>query len=257
MLKKLIKYDLIWINKIMVIYFVIALICSGLTRVMSFFDTSFIGNILYQIIKGVTISAFASCIINSIIRIWVRLRNTTYKDEGYLVNTLPVSKKLLYNSKMISSILSILVCILVIILCFIIAFLNSDIIDFIKNMFSNSSFIIVGIIITIILEINYMMYCGITGILLGHKKNSKRTLRSVIIGIGAYFFLQLIILGITYFIGLFNSDISALFNSNLVIDSNINAIKALIIVVDILYLIIAMGMYLVGKKVFIKGFDVE
>ena len=39
MLKKLIKYDLIWINKFMMIYFSITLIVSLLNRIMSYFNS--------------------------------------------------------------------------------------------------------------------------------------------------------------------------------------------------------------------------
>ena len=101
MLKKLIKYDLLWINKIMIIYFMISIIICTLTRIASLNTGTSIGNIIYQILKGVSISSIASVLINSVIRVWVRFRNSIYKDESYLTHTLPVSKCILYNSKII------------------------------------------------------------------------------------------------------------------------------------------------------------
>ena len=256
MLKKLIKYDLLWINKIMLIYFSISIIICILTRISSLNTSSSIGNIIYQILKGVSISCFASVLINSVIRVWVRFRNSIYKDESYLTHTLPISKNTLYNSKILSSIISVIISLLVIIISFIIAFLNKDIINTIKIIFNNNSFIIIGMILTVILEIIYMSYCGIMGILLGNSSNNNKTLKSVFIGISLYFIMQLIILGIIYIIGFFNSDISLLFKeyTSTIMDSSF---KTLILIVDILYLIIITILYFIGKKIFNKGVNVE
>ncbi len=256
MLKKLTKYDLIWINKVMVIYYLIMVTVCVLTRIASFNTSTTIGNIIYQILKGVSISCFASVLINSVIRIWVGFRNSIYKDESCLTHTLPVSKNTLYNSKILSSIISILISLLVIIISFIIAFLNKDLINTIKIIFNNNSFIILGMILTVILEIIYISYCGIMGILLGNSSNNNKTLKSVFIGISLYFIMQLLILGIIYIIGFFNTDISLLFKeyTTTIMDSSF---KTLILIVDILYLIIITILYFIGKKIFKKGVNVE
>ena len=47
MLKKLIKYDLLWVNKSMAIFFIISTILSILNRIISNFSNSYMGNILY------------------------------------------------------------------------------------------------------------------------------------------------------------------------------------------------------------------
>lgn len=256
MLKKLIKYDLIWINKFMSIYFLISLIISILTRIMSYFNSSFIGNIVYLILRGCAISCFVSIIINCVIRIWVRFKNNTYKDESYLTHTLPVSKTTLYNSKIISSITSILIAIIVIILSFIIAFLDKSIIEFLKNYFNHNLFIFISMIIITALEIIYMMNSGLLGILIGHRTNDKKVLKSVLIGIGLYFTIQLIILLIIYLLGLLNSDIASLFKADIFV-TELSTIKQLMIIVSIIYLLFNTGMYLVGKKIFLRGINVD
>ncbi len=256
MLKKLIKYDLIWINKIMLIYFIISIIICTLTRIASLNTSTSIGNIIYQVLKGVSISCFASVLINSVIRVWVRFRNSLYKDESYLTHTLPISKCTLYNSKVISSLISVFISLLVILISFIIAFLNKDLINTIKMIFNNNSFIIIGMILTVILEVFYMIHAGILGILIGYKSNNNSLLKSVFIGIILYFVMQLIILGIVYIIGFFNTDISVLFKeaSNTIMDSSF---RTLILAVDILYIMFIIIMYFIGKKIFNKGVNVE
>ena len=258
MLKKLVKYDLKWINKLMVVYFVIAVIFSLLTRLTSLWTTSFAGNLLYQILRGFTISAYASCLITCAMRIWVRFRNNTYKDESYLTHTLPVENKTMYNSKIVSSLLSILLTLIVIIICFGIAFLNKDIINFLKETFSNKDFVFITIslLITFILEMVYMINCGLIGILLGHRSNNKRTAKSIIFGLLLYFLMQAIILVIIYAIGLFSTDIKVMFDTVFNIDM-VPSMKKLLIIVDSIYFIFIIGMYFIGKMIYNKGVDVD
>ena len=255
MLKKLIKYDLIWINKFMLIYFSITLIVCLLTRILSLLDNNVVMHTIYLIMRGVSISAFVSCIINSVIRIWVRFRNNTYKDESYLTNTLPVEKSTLFNSKILSGVISLIICLLVIILGIIIAFLNQDLIDYLKVMFSNNLFIFISILTTAFLEVIYMLGCGILGTLIGHRSNNNRVLKSVIVGIILYFSIQIIILVLIYVMGLFDNSINVLLNNSVIKD--LANVKNLIIVVDIIYILFISIMYIVGKKIFLKGINVE
>ena len=146
---------------------------------------------------------------------------------------------------------------MVIIVGFLLAFINQDVINIIKNLFNNSSFLIIGIIITVFLELTYMMYSGLLGIILGHRSNSKRLLKSFIIGIVIYFAFQIIILLIIYLIGLFNNDVGLLFTIDLSSIKDLYPLKLLLIITDILYLINIGIMYFVGKKYYVKGVNVE
>ena len=259
MLRKLVKYDLKWVNKLMVIYFSIALILSILTRISSLFTESFIGNIIYLVLRGCVISCFVSIIINCIIRIWVRFKISLYKDESYLTHTLPVSKCTLYNSKIISLLISLIISVIVIIICTLIAFLNTDMINFLKDLFSNKdiTFIVISIIITSILEFIYMANCGIVGILIGHKKNNNKVFKSVFIGIALYFIVQLIILGLIYAIGLINSDINEMFNNISNYSGDTANVKSLVVIVNSMYTLFIVLMYFIGRKIFKKGINVD
>ena len=258
MLKKLIKYDLIWISKILGVYFIIALVLSILTRILSFYTDSFAGNLIYSIARGFAISAYISSLITCVMRIWVRFRNNTYKDEAYLTHTLPISKNIMYNSKIISSFISLFITLILIIICLMIVFLNNDLINELKNIFSNSSyiFIIISLILTFILESLYMTFTGIIGILLGHRYNNKRTGKSILFGILLYFIMQTIILAIIYAIGLLNTNLNDLFVNSIPADIE-SSLKTLVIIVNIIYAIFLTGMYFVGRKIYLKGINVD
>lgn len=261
MLGKLIKYDLKWINKSLSVFFIISLILSVITRIVGLFDSSFIGNILYSILKGIcTTGCIAAIIINAVIRIWVRLGLNFYNDESYLTHTLPVSKSTLYDSKIISGIITMLISLVVIGISLLIVYLDGDMINKIKDIFSSGSIalIFINILIIIILEVMYLALCGIVGIIIGHRFNNGKKVKSILIGLGLYFLLQTIMLGIIFGISLLNNDISMLFSNTMSPDIKFEgAVKLLIIIVNIIYLVFNCGLYFVGKMLFKKGVNVE
>ena len=100
-----------------------------------------------------------------------------------------------------------------------------------------------------------MTTSGILGIVIGYKSSNHKVLKSVFIGITLYFIMQLLILGIVYIVGLFNTPIGSLFNNNYnVLD---DSYKSLIIIVNIIYVVFISIMYFIGKKLFNKGVNVE
>ena len=69
MLGKLLKYDLKWIYKLVVIYYGLALVFAIIGRLLSFIDNSFIFDVISKISCGVSVSMIFSLLINNIIRI--------------------------------------------------------------------------------------------------------------------------------------------------------------------------------------------
>ena len=174
MLRKLIKYDFLWMNRNMVIIFTITVILSIFTRIASNYTGSIMGDLIFGILRGFTIAAFANTVIDSVIRIWERFRQSLYKDESYLIHTLPVSKKKLYDSKTISGIGAILLSLVVVITCFFIAFWDNDIYEYFRAIFKDGdmAFILLGILVTAILEAVYAVNVGIFSLVVGHRFNN-------------------------------------------------------------------------------------
>lgn len=259
MLKKLIKYDFLWMNRNMVIIFAIATILSILTRIASNFTGSVIGDLVFGILRGFTIAAFANAVINSAIRIWERFRQSFYKDEAYLTHTLPVSKNTLYDSKVLSGLCAIVLSLAVVIACFFIAFWNNDMYEYFRSVFKDGdmTFIVLGILITAVLEVVYAVNVGMFSLAVGHRANNGRMVRSVILGIFLYFALQSILLAIIYSIGMFDDSVKAMFGDATDVTIGFSTYRTLIVVTDIIYLALTTGLYFGGKKLFCKGVDVE
>ena len=97
MLNKLLKYDLKYMIKNMLVFYVLSIFFAFTTRLLFNMEQSTMINIIGQISVGCMFSMVISTLINSIMRSWVRFRDSLYKDESYLTHTLPVTKNNLYN----------------------------------------------------------------------------------------------------------------------------------------------------------------
>ena len=92
MLNKLLKYDLKYMIKNMSIFYILSIFFAITTRILFGLEQSIIIKIIGQISVGFMFSMVASTLINTIMRSWVRFRDSLYKDESYLTHTLPVTK---------------------------------------------------------------------------------------------------------------------------------------------------------------------
>lgn len=261
MLKKLMKYDIKWINKVVAIFFFITLFLAILTRISSCFTSSFIGEVVYFILKNTFIATFISCIFNLFIRYWVRFRNNNYKDESYLTHTLPITKNQLYDSKVLSGVSLILIYGILLLGFLAIVFLDNNLINVIKEMFHTDYFrYIILFIIVLLLELIYMLLCGTLGIVIGFRSNNHKDLKAILTGLGVYFLFQCLLLAFIYIVGLFNSDVGVLFESmNTVTIANISSrsMNALIYISILAYVVADTSIYLIGKKIFNKGVNVD
>lgn len=104
MLGKLLKYDLKWVYKVVVVFYILAFIFSVIGRGLRLIENSLVFSVVTQIVFGIAISMMVSSLINCLMRLWARFIRNVYKDESYLTHTLPVEKKAIYASKVISAI---------------------------------------------------------------------------------------------------------------------------------------------------------
>ena len=259
MLRKLIKYDLLWINRVMVFYYALTIVLSVLMRIASNFTGSVMGDIIYGILRGVVIAAFVNVIVNAAIRIWIRFRYNHYKDEAYLTHTLPVTRAQLFDSKAISALISTLIALTIVIGCFFLAFWNHDLYLYFRHLidYGDMGFILVGVFVTAILEIIYAVAVGLFGIVVGHRANNGRVVRSVIIGMVLYFALQTVLLAVIYSIGFFDDSVKAMFSNNPENAISFDSYRTLVIVADLTYLALNTILYFAAKKIFAKGVNVE
>ena len=117
MLGKLLKYDLKWTYKGVIVFYILSIVFSIIGRLFSEIDNSLIFNVLGQICIGAAVSMVVNVLINNFIRVWVRFIRNCYKDESYLTHTLPVSKKTIFLSKVLSAIITMITSAVIIVVC--------------------------------------------------------------------------------------------------------------------------------------------
>ena len=263
MLNKLLKYDLKNIFKFLVIFYSLAIFFGILTRIFLNIDNSLVMTIIGKICSGTAISMMFSILINNLMRIWVRFKTNFYGDESYLTHTLPVDKKTLYLSKILTAIISLFTSVLVITLTLFIAYYSKENITILKNLLLplatiyNSTVIelIILFLFVFFLEFANMLQAGYTGIILGHKRNNAKIGFSVLFGFVCYIASQLIVLLSMFVTGLFNKDVMNLFYTTEMV--NVDMIKLLIYLAIVIYIVILVINYFVNLKLLKKGVDVD
>lgn len=194
MLKKLLHYDLKWCFKVVVIYYCLGVLFSCLGRCLDFMPDTYFWGLVAGITKGIGVGLSISGFVNSFIRMWVRMVVSMYKDESYLMHTLPTDIRTHFLSKFIATIVTICTSILVLLVCVVIGYGNKQNFESLKqtfnilsNNFEGSLVIFIALmVITIMAEFIYMVMTGFFGIVIGHRSNTKRALKSILISVGAY-----------------------------------------------------------------------
>ena len=263
MLNKLLKYDLKYMIKNMSIFYILAIFFSVTTRILFSLKETIIINIIGQISVGCMFAMLANILINTMMRSWVRFRDSIYKDESYLTHTLPVTKNEIYDSKFLQTLVFFIFGFMIIIICLFIAYYIKDrwlllkgYIDTITTGLDfNTSLFVISMLGVIFLEVFNAIQCGFLGIILGYKKNNNRIAFSVLFGFISYILSQSIVLLLVFIVGLFNPSIMNLFKSNILVDTS--SFKLLIILSIILYLLIIFLISIICKKEFNKGVNIE
>ncbi len=264
MLAKLLKYDLKYMIKNMIFFYILAIFFAFTTRILFNIEQSVIIKIISQISLGFMFAMIANILINTVIRSWVRFRDSLYKDESYLTHTLPVTKNDLYNSKLLQTFIFFVIGFLIIIISLFITFYSKENWDSLRHFIGtittglnmSSTFFITMALIVIFLEVFNAIQCGFLGMILGHKRNNEKLGFSFLFGFIAYLLSQSLVLGLVYVYGLFDSTVMELFKSGS-ISIDVSAFKVLAILSSVFYLIIIFIMSIICKIELNKGVNVE
>ena len=263
MLNKLLKYDLKYMIRNMSIFYILTIFFAITTRILFSLDETFMIKLISQISVGCMFSMAANVLINTMMRSWIRFRDSLYKDEAYLTHTLPVTKNDLYNSKFLQTLIFFIIGFILILVSLFITYYTKDnwtaITNFVKNITTglnlNTVLFVISIIIVVFLEIFNAIQCGFLGIILGYKINHNKIAFSVLFGFITYLLSQSLVLLLIFIVGLFDKSIMSLFTNNVIV--NTNSFKLLILLSIIFYLIVIVLMYFICKRELNKGVNVE
>ncbi len=139
MLIKQLKYDLKWVYSLIVVFYLLALVFAILARLTMFIDESLVFMIINKILSTTSVSMIVSALINIVTRSWIRFTKSVYGDESYLTHTLPISKKCIYLSKVLTSIIVSISTFVVAIICLIFCYYSKGLMDYLNSILENST----------------------------------------------------------------------------------------------------------------------
>lgn len=263
MLKKLLKYDLKWTYKVVIVFYALAFIFSIFARICNSIDNSMLFSIIGQIASGFAVAMVINCFINGIMRSWARFARNIYKDESYLTHTLPINKKTIYLSKVLSAIICTFASVIVAVICLFICYYSKENLEFLKqsleltaNTFDTTVIgLMAAISFILFLEIVFIILVGYAGIIIGHRFNKNKMLKSIIIGFALYGGFSMLSLLIIYLFALFNTEVMNIINTNANISTN--AIKYIMFLGCGIYTVYDLFCYWIGKKQLEKGVNVD
>ncbi|MBR2903190.1 MAG: hypothetical protein IKC37_00935 [Clostridia bacterium] len=262
-MKKLLKYELTFMAKFLMIYYIITLLLAALTRLFFAVATTTFLDIVAKIFQGAFISVAITTFINVLMRYWSRFRNNFYGDEAYLTHTLPVKKGTLYASKVLGGVITMFVTLLFIIACVFLAYGTPENFEWIRNTFTsletafNSSLgaFVAFVCVAFVVQSLTLMTSGFLGLVIGHRFLRSKIGFSVLFGAVAYTLAQLLLLVVVLIIGAFNGEIMTMLTSNQ--GATIDALTTILIAGSITYFLACIGIYWLGDYFFKKGVNVD
>ena len=263
MLRKILKYDLEWVYKAIVVFYILALFFAILTRIFLNIENSLLFEIIGKIFNGAMISMLVSSLINCLMRSWVRFITNIYKDESYLTHTLPVEKKDLYLSKVLTAMICSFSTVVTAIVCLFISYYSQTNMEMLKEFLKLAADsydmtvmnLLLFVSVVVFLEILFITLIGYVGIIIGHRSNKNKMVKSIFIAIILYFLTSTATLLIVYIIGLFNPSVMNVINTTEIV--NADAIKDVMIAGIAIYVVYNIIYYIVGKNKLEKGVNIE
>jgi len=263
MLKKLLKYDLKYMLKSMSVFYILAIFFACLTRIFFSLKQTIMIDIIGQICVGTMFSMIVSTLINTVMRSWVRFKDSLYGDESYLTHTLPVSKNDIYQSRFLITFFYLLVGLGIVILSLFIAYYTPERLDMIKTILTGVSgslnisswTLVLTFIVIIFLELLYSIQAGFLGMILGHKKDNNKIAYSVLFGFISYIISQILVVILLLILGVFNKDVMLLFTTSTI--TNIDVLKTVVIFAIIVYIGINIAINYFAVRSLNKGVNIE
>ena len=213
MLIKLLKYDFKRMFSSLFPYYLLmmglGLVTTLFNKITEYFEIlNFMNGMLVLAFIIITFASFFYTFFVSIRKYYKNI----LKNEGYLTNTLPVSKNKIVLSKLITSIIFIIINTICVFIAIGLTPINlSDILDTLEQIFESGGIDAIKVLSMFIISmfLSYLTYLLIfyAALALGHTRSDKKILYSLIFGICLYMISQMISSIIIVIIGVVNPNI--------------------------------------------------
>ena len=259
MLKKVVKYDFSVMGKHLVPLYLAMILLSFVEKLGTILVDSFpIFGTFFGMLTFIYVIVLIGGFIYTFFLAVQSFYNAFMKDEGYLINTLPVTKETLVLSKVIVSSIYIVLTVVVIILSVCLAIMNMELIEnigkFITNLIENG----IGADSTIILILTALILLGsyiqqlLFSLALGQTRSSHKLIYSFLFGFVIYTITQIVSTVSLLFMGLFISEFRSVMLQEATLLSN--GIVVSLLVYSLVMIMITCIVYFFGTTITLKKY---
>jgi hypothetical protein len=235
MLIKLFKYDFLSTNKSLIAIYLLTLISTFIVLISSSFNGD-IAIATEAIAKDFALVCIVIAIIVPFFRCFFKIKNSLYKNEGYLTNTLPVKRGTLFDAKILSALITLEISWIIVISCFMSSFSGMNIVKLFVNVMNDADMLNTSLeVLSILLsQLIFIFMCFVLGLVIGYSFDDKKDLITFITSILIYLISHIFII---YIIKSCNLDYSIYMSQFL--------------------LIISVIIYFISRNKFKKGVNLE
>lgn len=249
----LIKYDLKFIYKQLIVFYIIVLVLAVVARCTDFETPVFLVRFIHEFAQGATFGFSLGMIINASLRTWARFRQTLYGDESYLTHTLPINRTTLITAKFLTGIIIVAISILLFIICMLILFLSPENLALLRD---DAWLTIIFFAISVFCQFVFMMEIGLTSILLGYHRNPNSPVAfAVAYGIAIYLISGALMMALGILWGLVDPMVYDMLFDDAMMD--IVTVHKMLSFIGILYIIFTTALYFIDRKLLQKGVNVD
>lgn len=279
MFSKLLKYDLKYIYKTVLIFILLLIVCAFLYNITAYqveviseadpitgqpiileeiFPPTII-LVLHTVFYNAIICFLIGLFINSAMRIWQRFKNNFYGDEAYLTHTLPIRRQTLWGEKFATIVIIGLSIVATIILT-----------TLILQLTDGGPFTSLGIghegmplsynfayFFIIMSEFVFIVMSGITGIIISNRVH----LHAVLVSLGVYLVGTLTLLGAIFLWSLLSPDImNGIFMSggndpHVIYDASF--VTKVLVGIGCIYSAMIAALYIIDNKLLKQGINLK
>lgn len=252
---QLIKYDLKFIYKQVIVFYIIVITLAIIARLTNIDNSPFIVKFIHEFAQGASFGFSLGMIINASLRTWAKFKYSMYGDESYLSHTLPLKRSTLWNAKFLASLIVIALSIVVFLVCVLIIFLSPSFIEMLRSYTPDFWLVLILFALGILCQFIFIMQCGLTGLILGYRHDRNPMVHSVIYGIALYNGIGIFLIAVALLWSLFDPAMHSM-----LIDGtfqSVNDIYKLLGLIVIGYTITITASYFVNKHFITQGVNVD
>lgn len=294
MLSKLIKYDLKYILKSTAIFVALLFASIIIFNITSYtpeyvFDPQ-TGDVLEEILPpGIIIfihglayfmifGFLAGLVFITFLTIWRRFKNNFYGDEAYLTHTLPTTRRTLWRAKACSTLLVIAHLLIVFLVSGLLLCLSVNGLQLLESIglmggnthgvgiyFSAQPHHIgfyLGFGLALFTQFSFIAFCGLTGIIIGHRAIDHHDIWSIVAGFANYTLCGILLVGLLYLYSLCDSNLSFVFNNvgntnPAIVNEITNLIPYVFGGIGAVYIIIVAAQFCIDQKLLAQGINLD